>query len=178
MVKDMQISIKDASQALGINYSTAKTILQLFRRSGRIDRLERKYLLSLAMGTNEMGLTLFPGSYIQFQPQLDNGNRCSNVFNMASIETAKEYGRDMMNLTTTFNSLEPSPVNRNQMPQYTSGNFEDEMISQMNNNINFMREIKKICINQENADVETENISNFFVFETYKDQINVRLAKS
>jgi transposase len=43
MVKDLKISIKEASQILGINYSTAKTILQLFRKSGRIDRLERKY---------------------------------------------------------------------------------------------------------------------------------------
>ena len=47
MVKAMNISIKEASAMLGINYSTAKTILQLYKRTGRIDRLERKYLLSL-----------------------------------------------------------------------------------------------------------------------------------
>jgi hypothetical protein len=49
MVKDLKISIKDAAQYLGINYSTSKTILQLFRRTGRIDRLERKYLLQMQM---------------------------------------------------------------------------------------------------------------------------------
>jgi hypothetical protein len=47
----------------------------------------------------------------------------------------------------------------------------------MNDNINFMREIKKICVNQENADIESENISSFFVFETYTDQITESLAK-
>ena len=33
------VSIKAAARQLGINYSTAKTILQLYRRSGRIERL-------------------------------------------------------------------------------------------------------------------------------------------
>jgi transposase len=47
LVKDLKVSIKDAAQYLGINYSTSKTILQLFRRTGRIDRLERKYLLQM-----------------------------------------------------------------------------------------------------------------------------------
>lgn len=53
MVKDLKVSIKDAAQYLGINYSTSKTILQLFRRTGRIDRLERKYLLQLQVSRQQ-----------------------------------------------------------------------------------------------------------------------------
>ena len=48
LVNDLKVSIKEASDSLQVNYSTAKTILQLFRKTGRIDRLERKYLLSEA----------------------------------------------------------------------------------------------------------------------------------
>lgn len=47
MVKDLKISIKEAAHFLGINYSTSKTILQLYRRTGRIDRLEKKYFLQM-----------------------------------------------------------------------------------------------------------------------------------
>jgi hypothetical protein len=49
MVKDMRISIKEAAHFLNINYSTSKTILQLYRRTGRIDRLERKYMLQIEL---------------------------------------------------------------------------------------------------------------------------------
>ncbi len=49
MVKDMRISIKEAAAFLNINYSTSKTILQLYRRTGRIDRLERKYMLQIEL---------------------------------------------------------------------------------------------------------------------------------
>lgn len=35
----MGVSIKAAAKQLEINYSTAKTILQLYRKSGRIERL-------------------------------------------------------------------------------------------------------------------------------------------
>ena len=35
----MGVSIKGAAKQLQINYSTAKTILQLYRKSGRIERL-------------------------------------------------------------------------------------------------------------------------------------------
>lgn len=34
------MAIKDAATRLNINYSTAKTILQLFRKTGRIDKVE------------------------------------------------------------------------------------------------------------------------------------------
>lgn len=41
LVKDKNYSIKEAAQKLNINYSTAKTILQLFRRTGRIDKIDK-----------------------------------------------------------------------------------------------------------------------------------------
>ncbi len=41
LVKDKTYSIKEAAQKLNINYSTAKTILQLFRRTGRIDKIDK-----------------------------------------------------------------------------------------------------------------------------------------
>lgn len=60
MVKDLKISIKEAAHFLGINYSTSKTILQLYRKTGRIDRLERKYLLQLQLDRqSELGLHYF-----------------------------------------------------------------------------------------------------------------------
>lgn len=71
MVKDLKISIKEASSALQINYSTAKTILQLFRRSGRIDRLERKYLLSLQLDANEMGLAFYNNPFMQLSQSIN-----------------------------------------------------------------------------------------------------------
>lgn len=39
LVDEMGISIKGAARQLEINYSTAKTILQLYRKCGRIERL-------------------------------------------------------------------------------------------------------------------------------------------
>ena len=54
LVKKHNYSIKDASQMLNINYSTAKTILQLYKKVGRIDRLERKYLLSFPINSSEL----------------------------------------------------------------------------------------------------------------------------
>jgi transposase len=33
--------IKEAASALKINYSTAKTILQLFKKTGRIDKIDQ-----------------------------------------------------------------------------------------------------------------------------------------
>jgi predicted transcriptional regulator len=41
LVKDNNSSIKEAAQQLNINYSTAKTILQLFRRTGRIEKIDK-----------------------------------------------------------------------------------------------------------------------------------------
>lgn len=43
-VSDQGFSIKDAAIRLNINYSTAKTILQLYRRTGRIDKIENSKL--------------------------------------------------------------------------------------------------------------------------------------
>ncbi len=40
LVKDQNYSIKEAAIKLNMNYSTAKTILQLFRRTGRIDKID------------------------------------------------------------------------------------------------------------------------------------------
>jgi len=42
MVKDKNLSIKEAAIKLNINYSTAKTILQLYRRTGRIDKIDKQ----------------------------------------------------------------------------------------------------------------------------------------
>ena len=42
MVTEEGVQIKIAAERLGLNYSTAKTILQLYRRSGRIEKIERK----------------------------------------------------------------------------------------------------------------------------------------
>ncbi len=45
-VKDERMSIKAASDLLLVNYSTAKTILQLYRKTGRIDRIDKPELIS------------------------------------------------------------------------------------------------------------------------------------
>ena len=42
LVENDRMSIKEAAEVLGINYSTSKTILQLHRKTGRIDRIEKK----------------------------------------------------------------------------------------------------------------------------------------
>lgn len=41
LVKNLNYSIKDAAAALNINYSTAKTIIQVYKRSGRIDKVDK-----------------------------------------------------------------------------------------------------------------------------------------
>lgn len=46
LVKDRGFKIKEAAQALQINYSTAKTILQLYKRSGRIDKIDKHLLIA------------------------------------------------------------------------------------------------------------------------------------
>eukprot|EP00347_Sterkiella_histriomuscorum_P016876 403351507 len=48
MVKDRNFSIKEAAIKLNMNYSTAKTILQLFRRTGRIDKIDKQDLINTA----------------------------------------------------------------------------------------------------------------------------------
>jgi predicted transcriptional regulator len=39
-VENQGLIIKEAAASLGINYSTAKTILQLYKKTGRIDKIE------------------------------------------------------------------------------------------------------------------------------------------
>ena len=39
LVENVRKTIREASDKLGLNYSTAKTILQLYRKTGRIDRI-------------------------------------------------------------------------------------------------------------------------------------------
>jgi len=46
MVGKQKISIKEAADELRLKYSTAKTIIQLFKKTGRIERLDRKNCLS------------------------------------------------------------------------------------------------------------------------------------
>ena len=40
LVEEECLTIKEAAVRLGINYSTAKTILQLFKKTGRIEKIE------------------------------------------------------------------------------------------------------------------------------------------
>ncbi len=47
LVKDQNYSIKDAAQALKLNYSTAKTIIQVFRKTGRIDKVDKNHEISI-----------------------------------------------------------------------------------------------------------------------------------
>lgn len=54
LVKDRNYSIKEAAIKLNMNYSTAKTILQLFRRTGRIDKIDKQELLGMGI-TEECG---------------------------------------------------------------------------------------------------------------------------
>ena len=46
LVKDKGYSIKDAAQTLNLNYSTAKTIIQVYRKTGRIDKVDRNQEIS------------------------------------------------------------------------------------------------------------------------------------
>eukprot|EP00347_Sterkiella_histriomuscorum_P014822 403359395 len=41
LVRDQNYSIKDAASTLNINYSTAKTIIQVYKKSGRIDKFDK-----------------------------------------------------------------------------------------------------------------------------------------
>jgi hypothetical protein len=40
-VHEMRLPIKDSAEALGMNYSTAKSILSLYKKTGRINRIDR-----------------------------------------------------------------------------------------------------------------------------------------
>ena len=46
LVDDENLTIRQAADILNLNYSTAKTIIQLYRRTGRIDRVNTPYTKS------------------------------------------------------------------------------------------------------------------------------------
>jgi transposase len=53
-VQDSGLLIKEAARTLGINYSTAKTILQLYKKTGRIDKIDQPAALAGANSKNNM----------------------------------------------------------------------------------------------------------------------------
>lgn len=44
LIYESNMSIKDAAEVVGINYSTAKSIITLLRKTGRIDKLSKEEL--------------------------------------------------------------------------------------------------------------------------------------
>lgn len=68
LVEKQGLIIKEAAQTLNINYSTAKTILQLYKKTGRIEKIETMPAMKTPihqLGCETSGISLQQDSRLQ-----------------------------------------------------------------------------------------------------------------
>lgn len=140
LVQNEKIQLKQASQNLNINYSTAKTIVRIWKRENRVMKKTKIFNKNQEKYTN-----LISGSFLS---QIQTENKIFNVLD----SQRKEKLQDSQKKNIQFNQVMISPLKKqrtsksnrsaNNKHQYQKGNIDIEDNSNLPYKLNFLSKKK------------------------------------
>ncbi|CDW91255.1 UNKNOWN [Stylonychia lemnae] len=196
LVKDLNFSIKDAASTLNINYSTAKTIIQVYKKTGRIDKvdkhLEIQHQLHYANQQLSLEISEMFNPHYKMQdmkkyyhmPEADRiGDNYGNSQQMPLINDNKniDYHNYLNNNDHLNHSMNQEPIKQS----YTSSNQQSSSLSLTNAMFQQLPRRDVVDLNQmicpyeaTNDDTQEEIQSSFFertINDDLKEQGQMRI---